>query len=655
MYKGFIFCVLLSTVSIVISSDSFATEQALSPAVTKKTENSTSSGESIYNKTCIACHGANGKGIAPSFPDFTQKNGVLSQPHNVLLHNVIHGIGSMPPKGGYPSLTDKDAEASLNYIMSHFASESTLGTGVNQAQNLQQMQQQIVSLNEKIDKLAAAQLQEQGETSQPLTNNKKLVNTNSQSATPKSKKAASINEGKNIYTQNCTRCHGANGKGVAPSFPDFTKKGGVLSQPTNVLFHNIKHGIGSMPAKGGNPSLSDDQLNAALNYIENKFSRGQKNKLSQTSVLIRKQNGNSQKVESASETTKFKDQNVQTNLTGPSYFWPSPDISGLLTGGASAGYSTQKHPHGSFDILDFNPLFLFRYKDLLLMQSSVDFSLDDDANTQVSLDTLNLNLYINNYMILGIGEYDSPLGYFVQNLSPSWVNRLPNAPVGFDSDQAAPQSLLGTQLRGGFSFLSASKVNYIVFVANGPRAFADTNTGLIDYIGTDPFPKNYGNFVTGGRIGVLPIPDLEIGLSAAGGKLALFDVNTNLTLFEPGRNYKTLGADLSFKWKNWDFRAEVIKQQLSAWGESSFPQNASWKAWYLQAAYLFPALKLQPVVRWGGFTSADSSQSQHQVALGLDYWIAPSIAVQVAYEINHWQVSANNSNRLFLAQLVFGF
>ena len=60
------------------------------------------------------------------------------------------------------------------------------------------------------------------------------------------------------------------------------------------------------------------------------------------------------------------------------------------------------------------------------------FAINDQGGTDVSLD--NQNLFINDYMIFGIGKFDSALGSFIQNLSPSWVNRLPDSPVGFSSD-----------------------------------------------------------------------------------------------------------------------------------------------------------------------------------------------------------------------------
>ena len=93
-------------------------------------------------------------------------------------------------------------------------------------------------------------------------------------AVPKTKNTGqSISSGKAIFQKNCIACHGVDGKGTSSAFPDFTKKGGVLSQSSSVLLQNIIHGIGAMPPRGGNPALSDDDLKAALDYIKSNFSR----------------------------------------------------------------------------------------------------------------------------------------------------------------------------------------------------------------------------------------------------------------------------------------------------------------------------------------------------------------------------------------------
>lgn len=83
-------------------------------------------GKAIYEQTCIACHGANGKGALPGVPDLTGKSGRLSKPDGVLIKNMMDGFqtpGSpmaMPPKGGNPALTREDIESVLGYMRKRF-------------------------------------------------------------------------------------------------------------------------------------------------------------------------------------------------------------------------------------------------------------------------------------------------------------------------------------------------------------------------------------------------------------------------------------------------------------------------------------------------------------------------------------------------------
>jgi cytochrome c5 len=84
------------------------------------------SGSAIYHQTCVACHGANGKGAVPGAPDFTSKNGPLSKSDALLLQHIENGFQSpgssmaMPPRGGNPKLTNDDLKNTLNYIKSTF-------------------------------------------------------------------------------------------------------------------------------------------------------------------------------------------------------------------------------------------------------------------------------------------------------------------------------------------------------------------------------------------------------------------------------------------------------------------------------------------------------------------------------------------------------
>lgn len=89
-----------------------------------------SAGQAIYAQTCIACHGASGKGAIPGVPDFTKGEGPLVKSDAVLLQNISEGFQSpgsimaMPAKGGNPALTSVDLKAVLAYLRSEFGKSS---------------------------------------------------------------------------------------------------------------------------------------------------------------------------------------------------------------------------------------------------------------------------------------------------------------------------------------------------------------------------------------------------------------------------------------------------------------------------------------------------------------------------------------------------
>ncbi len=88
---------------------------------------STLSGKDVYGQTCVACHGANGKGNFPGVPNFNSKNGPLSKSDETLVKNIMSGFQSprspmaMPANGGNPDLTKKDIENTVGYMRKQFA------------------------------------------------------------------------------------------------------------------------------------------------------------------------------------------------------------------------------------------------------------------------------------------------------------------------------------------------------------------------------------------------------------------------------------------------------------------------------------------------------------------------------------------------------
>ena len=81
-------------------------------------------GKQIFDTTCVACHGKDGKGVLPGTPNLRK---VLAKSDDDLVRNTLNGYQSpgsplaMPPKGGNPSLTEADVRAVIQYMRSTFS------------------------------------------------------------------------------------------------------------------------------------------------------------------------------------------------------------------------------------------------------------------------------------------------------------------------------------------------------------------------------------------------------------------------------------------------------------------------------------------------------------------------------------------------------
>ena len=75
-----------------------------------------------------------------------------------------------------------------------------------------------------------------------------------------------MTHGKEVYTQVCSGCHGT-GVAGAPKFGDKEAWAPRISQGMDKLFQSAIHGKGNMPARGGQPGLSDQDIRAAIDYM----------------------------------------------------------------------------------------------------------------------------------------------------------------------------------------------------------------------------------------------------------------------------------------------------------------------------------------------------------------------------------------------------
>ena len=73
-------------------------------------------------------------------------------------------------------------------------------------------------------------------------------------------------DGKSVYDKVCTACHAA-GVAGAPKLGDKAAWAPRVKTGLPTLMQSVLKGKGAMPPKGGNPSLSDAEIRAAVDFM----------------------------------------------------------------------------------------------------------------------------------------------------------------------------------------------------------------------------------------------------------------------------------------------------------------------------------------------------------------------------------------------------
>ena len=195
------------------------------------------SGEEVVKAVCSMCHAA-GLMNAPKIGDKGQWQPRIAQGYETLVKHAIEGIRSMPARGGNPSLTDGEVASAV----AHMANAS--------------------GANFKAPAPKAAEQKPADAVPAPAAEAKAVEPAAVAAAAPAGK------SGEEVYKAVCAMCH-ATGLMNAPKFGDKAQWEPRIKQGLDTLVTHATKGIRSMPAKGGNPSLSDAEVAGAVKYMAN--------------------------------------------------------------------------------------------------------------------------------------------------------------------------------------------------------------------------------------------------------------------------------------------------------------------------------------------------------------------------------------------------
>ncbi len=336
----------------------------------------------------------------------------------------------------------------------------------------------------------------------------------------------------------------------------------------------------------------------------------------------------------------------------------------LVTGYGFATYSSKKDENSTFNS-GFNPIFLWRINDRLLFEGELELELEG-SQTKVALEYANISYILNDYVTLRAGKFLAPFGIFQEKLHPAWINKLPDKPLPFGHDGIGPTTMLGFEVRGAIA-LNLVKFNYSLYVANGPLLKStDPNSVEVGMLGFKNFEDINENKTIGGRVGFLPIPELEIGFSFLTGKVGASGTpfsDVGAFLWGVDLNYV---KDLEFLKGTVDVKAEYINSKVDDATYGTLTFNNKREGGYFQLAYR-PS-KLGDIIKNFEIVSRYSwldnpfgppdSHDERNWTFGLNYWLSASAVIKAAYQFGkkrHEEDGEKENTHAFLIQFSLGF
>jgi cytochrome c5 len=191
-------------------------------------------GKQVVDAVCAACH-ATGALNAPRIGDKAVWTPLIKEGHAHLTEMAVAGVRQMPPKGGNPDLSETEVARAIAFM-------------ANQAG---------ANFKEPEARPAAAVA-----ASAPAA---APAGAHAMAAAAPSKTADAGN-GKSIHDTTCVACHGS-GVAGAPKDGDKAAWAPRLKTGMSSLYASALKGKNAMPPKGGNPSLSDADVKAAVDYM----------------------------------------------------------------------------------------------------------------------------------------------------------------------------------------------------------------------------------------------------------------------------------------------------------------------------------------------------------------------------------------------------
>lgn len=233
-------------------------------AVDKTIVKAARSGEAVYNAVCTSCHAA-GVLNAPKIDDKGAWAPRVANGLDGLMKNAINGLNSMPARGGDPSITDEELSNAIVYMTGkagHDLSSQVKAPAAAPAAQAAAPAEQAAAPAAAATPAAAALAETAAPAAQAAA--PAAAAPVAQAAAP----AAAV-DGEKVYKGICFSCHDV-GVAGSPKLGDKAAWAARIAAGNDSMYGIAINGKNAMPAKGGNPALSDAEIKAAVDFMVSK-------------------------------------------------------------------------------------------------------------------------------------------------------------------------------------------------------------------------------------------------------------------------------------------------------------------------------------------------------------------------------------------------
>ena len=312
----------------------------------------------------------------------------------------------------------------------------------------------------------------------------------------------------------------------------------------------------------------------------------------------------------------------------------------------------------------FVPIFLFQLSEKIHIEAELEFSIDENGETEVEMEYADLHYFLNDNTTITAGKFLLPFGQFGPNLHPSWINKLPSGPSlyghggnGLMTPLLPVLSDSGINLRNSFN-VGSGKLFTDFYYVSGPREEEEEHSEdevEVEDDGHGALPEveleyargdNNSDKAFGGRVAYAFLPALEVGYSFYNGA---YDHDSSLDFNATAIDFNWIGTYTSI-------RGEIIETSIDERHEDGDIEAFDRNGWYVQGSWQMRQLgkpALNPVELVARYSEITKAAEGERWTLGINYWLESSAVLKLAYEDTKLE-DGDTDNRLFV-QLAFGF